>query len=299
MKHDTLRRFAFIEARLLWAGGVTARELADTFGIARQNAQQSIKAYDKLHPGQLTHDRHGHRQIPTKGFRPEYVRAGVNRFLDYQRAASYTAHFYDEPGWSDLPFTDADALARPVYDQNAVQATLTALRRRSVVVIGYWAKSGARTRRISPHHLVHADERYHLRAYCHEAQEFRDFNLARIVTAEHCDEEWIPDTTDHDWHKRIDLVFEISPDLPADTRAALRQDHLKPDDPHLTIPGVREAIAFYVRRRFLRADHQLKRPLWREIVKQVQSTNDLAQINGTMPVGRWFREKNREVPDQG
>ncbi len=275
MKNDTLRRFAFIEARLLWAGGVTARELADTFGIARQNAQQSIKTYDELHPGQLQHDRRRRRQVPTESFRPEYVRAGVNCFLDYQRAASYTAHFYDEPGWSDLPFTDADALARPVYDQNAVRTALTALRRRSVVVIGYWAKSGARTRRISPHHLVHADERYHLRAYCHETQKFRDFNLARIVTAEPSEAEWVPDTTDRDWHRRTALVFQINPELPPDARAALRQDHFTQDEEHLTIPGVREAIAFYVRRRFLRFDQQFRQPLWHEVA--AQPTNEFAQ----------------------
>jgi hypothetical protein len=265
MKHDMIRRFAFIETRLFWAGGLTAAELADTFGIARQNAQQSIKTYNSLHPGQLKHDRRRRRQVPTERFQPRYIREGVSRFLDYQRGTQYTAHFYDEPGWSDLPFTDADALARPLYDQDAVRTALTALRGQSAVVLGYWAKTGARTRRISPHHLVHADERYHLRAYCHETQRFLDFNLARIVTAEPSDDDWVPETTDHDWHKRVDLVFEISPDLPPVARAALRQDHLRPDQRQLTIPGVREAIAFYVRRRFLRIDQQFKQPLWSEV----------------------------------
>lgn len=260
-----LRRFAFIEARLLWADGVTATELADHFGIARPNAQQSIANYAKRYPGQLRYDSRQRRQVPTETFRPRYIRDGVSRFLDYQRASSYTAHFYDEPGWSDLPFTDADALARPLYDQAAVRKALTALRRRCVVTMGYWAKAGARTRRISPHHLVHADERYHLRAYCHETEKFLDFNLARIVTAELADEAWVSDQTDRAWHRRVDLAFEINPALPSETQAALRQDHIKEGEPTLTIPGVREAIAFYVRRRFLRVDQQFKQPLWHEV----------------------------------
>jgi len=262
MKHDILRRFAFIEARLLWAGGVTAKELAEAFGIARQNAQRSIAAYAERHPGQLHHDKTQRCQAPTENFKPQYIREGVSRFLDYQRAASYTAHFYDEPGWSDLPFTDADALARPLFDQDAVRTALTALRRRSVVVIGYWAMSGARSRRISPHHLAYADGRYHLRAYCHETEKFRDFNLTRIVTGELSDEEWVSGSTDRGWHERVDLEFEINPQLPDDAKAALQQEHIKTGETTLRVPGVRRAIAFYVKRRFARIDGRYGLPLW-------------------------------------
>jgi predicted DNA-binding transcriptional regulator YafY len=282
MKHDMLRRFAFIEARLLWADGLTANELADTFGIARQNAQQSIKAYDKLHPGQLQHDKRQRRQAPTETFEPQYIRPGVSRFLDYQRAASYTAHFYDEPGWSDLPFTDADALVRPLYDQAAVRTALTALRRRSVVVIGYWAKSGARTRRISPHHLVHADDRYHLRAFCHETQKFLDFKLARIVTAELSHEDWISDEADSGWHERVELEFEINPQLPTDARAALQQDHVKAGETTVKVRGVRKAIAFYVERRFARIDDHYDVPLWRRVVTKAESTQSSSTTRRTI-----------------
>lgn len=51
MNHDRLKRFAFIEVRLLWGGGLTAMALAKGFGIARQNAQQTIEAYRQKHPG--------------------------------------------------------------------------------------------------------------------------------------------------------------------------------------------------------------------------------------------------------
>lgn len=139
----------------------------------------------------------------------------------------------------------------------------TARRRRFAVVIGYWAKSGARTRRISPHHLVHADERCHLRAYCHETKKFMDFNLARIVNAEFCAEEWVTDEADRGWRQRIDLKFEISPELPGVAQAALRQDHLQEGETALTIPGVRHAIAFYLKRKFSRIDHRYGVPLWR------------------------------------
>jgi predicted DNA-binding transcriptional regulator YafY len=263
MKHDMLRRFAFIEARLLWAGGLTASELADAFGIARQNAQQTIKAYAEQHSGQMRYDPAQRRQVPEDSFTVNYIRDDVGRFLDYQRAVSHTAHFFDEPDWADLPFTDADALIHPLYDRDAARTVLTALRQQTVVVVGYWAMTGARTRRISPHHLVYADSSYHLRAWCHETDRYLDFALARIVTAEPCDEPWVSGDGDREWHERVDLEFEINPALPAETKAALRADHIKTGEPTLRVPGVRVAVAFYVRRRFERIDARYGMPLWR------------------------------------
>lgn len=265
MKHDMLRRFSFIEARLLWAGGLTANDLAAAFGIARQNAQQSITTYARRHPGQLKYDRHQRRQVPTDAFEVRYIRDDVGRFLDYQRAVAHTALFYDEPDWADLPFTDADRFTHPLYDKDAARTALSALRRRMIVVIGYWAMRGARTRRISPHHLVYADGRYHLRAYCLETEKFRDFAIARIVTAKLSDEPWISEADDKEWHERIDLEFEINPQLDDDAKAALEKDYMTAGASTLVIKGARRAIAYYIERRFTRIDHRYHLPLWRPI----------------------------------
>ena len=265
MKHDMLRRFAFIEARLLWAGGLTAAELAESFGIARQNAQQTIKNYIERHPDQMRYDASQRRQVPADRFEVRYIRDDVGRFLDYQRAASYTAHFYDEPSWADLPFIDVDALAHPLYDKHAARTALEALRRQSVVIIGYWAMSGARSRRISPHHLAYADGRYHLRAYCHETTKFRDFTIARIVTAELSDEPWVSGESDKEWNCRMDLEFMINPKLEEPAKAALRQDYFKAGESTIRVQGVRAALAFYLERRFTRLDGRYNAPLWQRV----------------------------------
>jgi hypothetical protein len=262
MNHDMVRRFAFIETRLLWGGGFTASELAAAFGIARQNAQQTIASYHRKHPRQMVYDRSHHRQVLAEDFRAHYIRDDAGRFLDYQRAIAHTALYHDDPSWVDLPFSDADNLSRPRYDKEATRAVLAALRRRDIVEVDYWSKQSTRVRRISPHHLVFADGRYHVRAYCHDQCQWLDFVLPRIVAAQPVDGAWVSDVGDKDWHERRDLSFVVNPALPQSARAAVRIDYLSPGTERYVVKGVRTALAMYVQRRLCRRDWRFEIPLW-------------------------------------
>lgn len=263
MNHDMLRRFAFIETRLLWGGGFTASELAEGFGIARQNAQHTIQVYQKLHPEQMQYERSQHRQVSKETFEAIYIRNDVARFLEYQRAVNHISQFHDEPGWSDLPFTDADSLVRPIYDHNALHLVLESLRQQAVVEIDYWSKNQARPRLISPHHLVFADARYHVRAYCHDTHEYRDFVLSRMMRAERTAVPWVSEQGDQEWHHRQDLAFKINPDLPRSAQAAIRLDFLSEEkEALLRMRGVRVALIRYVQRRICRNDWRFGIPMW-------------------------------------
>lgn len=262
MNHDMLRRFAFIETRLLWGGGVTAGELAKGFGLARQNAQQSIEAYRQRHPGQMEYDRRRRRHIRTATFEAQYVRNDVGRFLDYQRSISQVAHFYEESDWCDLPFTDADSLIKPIYDSNGVQAILEAIRQQAVAEIEYWSKTRIQTRRISPHQLVFADGRYHIRAYCHETLQYLDFVLTRVMTSKITNELWVSSAADENWHHRQKLRFRINPNLPNAAQEAIRLDYIPSGQEFLEIQGVRIALSYYIQRRLCRIDWRFEMPLW-------------------------------------
>lgn len=262
MKYDMQRRFAFIETRLLFGDGVTASDVAQTFGLARQNAQQTVTLYRENHPGQMRYDKKRRRHVKTDWFRPAFIDGDVGKFLDYQRAASQIAYFFDDPDWADLPFSDAERLVRRLYAGDAVKTVLAALRRKLAVEMEYWARSGARLRQVSPHHLIFADGRYHVRGYCHTKAAFRDFVLSRIVHAAHSDLPWVSDAEDHDWNQITELCFKINPALPNAARNALRLDYLRQGEEVLVIRNVRRALATYVKRRLTRPDFRYGVPRW-------------------------------------
>jgi hypothetical protein len=84
--------------------------------------------------------------------------------------------------------TDADRLLRPKLILQIVKPVFHGLLHQKVVSIDYQKKNlqeGEETiRSISPNHIVFADDRYHLRAYCHKKDTYLDFVLSRIVYSE-------------------------------------------------------------------------------------------------------------------
>lgn len=262
MKHDKIeRRFAYIETQLLWGDGLTAGSLGEAFGIARQNAQTVLEAYRQRYPDNLYYDRRRKRHVMAERFVARYIKEDPYLFLDYQRGMALAGYFHAADDWADLPFHDADRLLRPHLDGEAVRIVLAALRQRRTLRIVYLAKKGIRQRLLSPHHLVYADNRYHIRAFCHFGQIGLDFVLSRIQQAEVSNEDWIPGSYDQDWNCMESLSFEANPELPEETRASLRHAYALWNGEALAIT-TRKALSQYIIRRMTRIDTALNLPLW-------------------------------------
>jgi hypothetical protein len=261
MKLDMKRRFAFIETRLYWGEGVTAAELGEAFGISRQSAQAVIAAYRKEHPGQLLRDKKGKRQIPADTFEPTGIRRDTEAFLDYLRGQALLAHYMEDAEWSDVPFVDADRLTRPGLNGETVRCVLGGLYGRRAVAIYYQSKSRRSWREISPHHLVFAANRYHLRAYCHQAQVYLDFTLSRILDTGTAGNEWVSGEGDVEWREYQTLIFNSCP-LDSDAQAAFLLDYPDAVNGRLSI-HCRRALAHYVIREMTRADAPDGKPRWK------------------------------------
>ncbi len=262
MNHDTTaRRFAYIETQLLWGTGLTARELGLTFGIARQNAQAVLQDYRRCYPANMRYDPQSKRNVITENFTPHFIEVDPYRFLGYQRGMALAGYYHEADDWADLPFQDADRLLRPTMISEALRVLVNALRLQKAAGIVYLAKRVTGYRLISPHHLVYADNRYHLRAFCHTRQAGRDFVLSRIREATLVDSDWIPPEHDLDWNTRVTLRFVPHPDLAEKSRESLRHAWSLGEAENLSIT-TRRALGKYLVRRLTRADAELGIPFW-------------------------------------
>lgn len=256
-------RFEFIETRLFWGDGLTAGELAEAFGITRQSAQSAIDDYRRRHPRQMRYDPKRKRHVPKSSFSPNYIRKAPIKFLDYLRGQTLAGFYREERGWSDIELTDVDRLLRPDLPIEPIRTVLSALLQKQVVHIDYRSKNreSATTRSISPNHLVFADDRYHLRAYCHHQKYFLDFALSRISRAEMTDEEWVSSVEDDGWNTFVALRFRPNPALPEEAREAVLK-HYETGDSGCRVVKCREAIAYYIKRKLLTSDNKFGTPLW-------------------------------------
>src|SRR5262249_3154670 len=101
-------------------------------------------------------------------------------------------------------------------------------------------------RTISPHAIAFDGSRWHIRAYCHQRQDYRDFVFARIFEITLGESSSIEPAADTVWQREIEAVIEPHPALPPAHRRAVELDY------GLTggrlVVKTREALLFYLLR---------------------------------------------------
>lgn len=273
LKKRDRERFEFIETRLLWGEGLTAAELGEAFDISRPVAHGTITAYRKRHPHQMRYQASRKRHMASESFEPVYIRKEPLKFLDYLRGDTLIGHYREERGWSDFQVTDVTRLLHPELNFSAIKTVLSALHRKQTVVIEYKKKALEidewNRRIISPNHLVYADNRYHIRAYCYLKKWFLDFALSRIRYAEVAHEDWVPSDEDREWNEMVNLAFIPNPELPDGVQNAITQTY-KMVESKRRIVSCRKALAFYVERSLLAIDRKYGKPLWMKWVPEAE-----------------------------
>ncbi len=266
-----IERFAYIETELFWGDGLTAGQLARTFNITRQMAQKIIDKYREQHPAHMRYDASRKRHEATDSFEPAFIRPSPLAFLDYLRGQALVGLYRDEQDWSELAVTDVDRLLRPDLPLNTIRMVLAALRRQKSVVIDYRKKDlelgSISVRVISPNHIVFAEGRYHIRAYCHLKRRYLDFVLSRIAYAEASSDDWVPTTYDKEWNEFTVLKLQPNPSLPVSVQAAIFRGFEKGEYGTRTIK-CRQALLYYVSRKLLAEDPKYGMPLWRIITNE-------------------------------
>lgn len=182
IRWDLLFRYRMIEIIALWEGRLTTNHLIKSFGIGRQQASKDINTYlTDIAPGNLVYDKQLKGYKPSDTFSPQVTKGHADEYLHIlSRSEDMTITFKE----LDMGF-DSVSMIRPItrnISPQVLRPLVQAIREKKRVDISYTSlKDGLEVERIiSPHTLVCTPLRWHVRAYCEHAKDYRDFVLSRI-----------------------------------------------------------------------------------------------------------------------
>lgn len=188
MKTDSLQqRDTLLASLTFWEGRLTNKRLRELFSISSVRASEWIREFREAHPSWLELDTKSKSFVATAA--PYRLQSND---LVRQQMSSSLSQYLNLVGLPPAPGADSGdhflwaAFPDISPPQPQIFAVLTdAIRRGRVVSITYRSmrEPAPHIRTLSPHNLVRAGRRWHVRAYCSESKGFRDYALRRIVSA--------------------------------------------------------------------------------------------------------------------
>ncbi len=265
-KHEVLLRMRAIELLAYWEGRLVTTRLMNWFGLSRQQASADIKRYNTLYNlDSLFHDPSVKGYVPKASFQPVLTTAHINEYLNMLSGLVSESHALiatPEPNLSAVQLPDRSV--RP----EVIREVLRACRTGSCLKIIYASMHQPQwhERMISPHTLVYTGFRWHVRAYCHQSKQFKDFLLSRIDrTPVVVVMDTVDPAQDQQWQEEIMLTLTPNSKLNPSQQALVEKDFGMPDG-RLQI-SVKKALAHYTLQRYqaaitlAEAEDALKHPL--------------------------------------
>jgi len=251
LKWGVEQRLEFIEFRLFWEGGVNRADIIDMFGVSVPQASKDLTLYQERAPKNAIYDKSAKRYVAGPKFSPKFLKPDPVSYLS--RLKSLAEEMADPvDSWIAKPPTADIALTpRREVDLGVLRAVLDAVREGKSLEVHYQSMSKARPdpiwRRITPHAFGFDGFRWHVRAFCHLNERFKDFLLPRILGVR---EMGLPESAgDRDalWQEFFELQIAPHPDLAASQQAVVAKDYGMVDG--RGVLHVRYAMLFYVLKR--------------------------------------------------
>ena len=241
------RRREFIEFRLYWEGGVRRGDITEKFGVSTPQASADLGLYQKLAAGNLVYDSSEKRYVSTEDFKPI--------FLDL-KADSYLAHLHDASGdrvrltdsWmGEVPSTALMPVPNRRVKSDVLRALIRAIREKRSIEILYQSMNKENLdkawRWVSPHSLVNDGARWHVRAFCHNRRDFRDFLLSRCDATKSFGEAESDIDNDVAWNELFEVQLHPNPSLNEVQRRGVMEDY-EMENGNLSI-FIKKALLFY------------------------------------------------------
>jgi hypothetical protein len=251
LKWGVERRLEFIEFRLFWEGGVNRSDIIDMFDVSVPQASKDLTLYQERAPHNAFYDKSAKRYVASDKFEPHFLKPDPDGYLSRLRSVAEGVINLSESWITGLPDTDIALTPRREIDAAVLRAVLGAVRDHRSLDVYYQSMSRDRPdptwRRITPHAFGYDGFRWHVRAYCHLTDKFKDFLLPRILDFGDLDEPGANAEGDSLWQEGVDVEIGPHPDLAPAQKAVVAKDYgMEGGSVVLT---VRYAMLFYVLKR--------------------------------------------------
>lgn len=243
------RRLAFIDLRLQYDGRINRRDLKQFFDISTPQASADFDLYKKLVPENMDYDASARVYVALSTFEPQFGRTAATSYLDELYRLERSVVERDESFVGFIPPTGVVATPARAIDSQKVAALIRAIRDLTALKVLYQSMSERKPveRIITPHAVGFDGLRWHVRAWCHGRQVFRDFAVGRVLISEQIGPSDAP-SADNDlgWLTFVNVVLVPHEGLSPSQRDAVMRDYGMEDG--CLVLACRKAMLFYTLR---------------------------------------------------
>lgn len=223
-KKIDLNRLRQLKLLLTWEGRISNARLRELFGLSSIRASQWIRELRDQSPDWLNMNSIKRSFDATPSF---YANEdGAESDLAQYLSIVGLPHAMNSSGNPVVAaFPDITTPSPKIFSILSIAA-----RNHRMVEITYRSMSEPKPhkRRLSPHSIVHAGRRWHVRAYCSDKKQFRDYALGRIMEAnliEMPSEKFMDD--DKAWMTEVRVRLVAHPDLTPEQESVIRFEYFK------------------------------------------------------------------------
>lgn len=223
------KRLEFIEFRLFWDGYIRRADLQEKFDISAPQASNDLAFYRESLPQNINYDLSAKRYVRGNSFKPEYYSGSPDRYLAQLRAVEEGILAEEDTFFGFRP--DIDVLPIPSRSVTAARLRhlVQAIREKKSLRIEYQSMNDKRPepqwRTISPHALASDGMRWHVRAFCHIEEKFKDFIISRCLKVGD-QGAWHPKAVRDDaWESYFEVSLIPNPELSPSQQKTIERDY--------------------------------------------------------------------------
>jgi predicted DNA-binding transcriptional regulator YafY len=221
---STRKRLQYFEFKLYWEGRVNRGDLTSEFGISIPQASGDFTKYQEMAPQNISYNSSAKYYEPTETFTPIFIELSAD---------AYFSTILSSPTIENITSCGSDIIGSVpnpsrVIDVDILRTVVQAIKYKQIVSVDYRSFNNplpGSTRLISPHAFGTDGSRWHVRAFCHDSNKFKDFVLGRIASASMASESDIDVNSDRQWFNYVDVVIGPNPKLSDAQKAIVTMDY--------------------------------------------------------------------------